>query len=144
MVDVVRRETALRQFPLVLLGKLKGRVLVNARRSASRDDPDDLRPAPNVLVSLKGGLKTTVTDPDGEFEFTSLPAGLYQVTIDRASLPQHWAVTSEMANPVRLRPGERIRGLELRVEEASRPSRRVTIRQSVLKAESEPENRDPD
>ena len=144
VVDVVRRQTALRQFPLVLLGKLKGRVLVNAKRSAIRDDSDDLRPAPNVLVSLTGGLKTTVTDPDGEFEFTSLPAGLYQVTIDRASLPQHWAVTSEMANPVRLRPGERILGLELRVEEASRPSRRVTIRQSVLKAESAPENRDPD
>ena len=102
------------------------------------------RQAPNILVSLNGGLKTTVTDTDGEFKFTSLPAGLYRVTIDRASLPQYWAVTSETESPVGLQPGERIFGVELRVAEMSRPSRRVTVRQAVLEAGSKQPSRYPD
>ena len=128
VVDVAKRETTVSQFPLVLLGRVRGRVLVADADSVDQSEP---RPARNILVTLNDGLKTTLTDEDGEFEFTSLPAGQYRVRIGTASLPNFWAVAAEPAEPVALEPGGRVSGIELRVETRRRPSRRVIIQQTV-------------
>ena len=128
VVDVARRETTVPHFPLVLLGKVRGRVLVADADTGDRSEP---RPARNILVSLNDGLKTTLTDEDGEFEFTSLPAGHYLVRIGKASLPSLWTVAVEPTEPVVLEPGGRVSGLDLRVETRSRPRRRVIVQQAV-------------
>ena len=92
-------------------------------------DRSEPRPARNILVTLNDGLKTTLTDEDGEFEFTSLPAGQYLVRIGTASLPSLWTVAVEPTEPVVLEPGGRVSGLDLRVETRPRPRRRVIVQQ---------------
>jgi hypothetical protein len=46
------------------------------------------RPAPDVVVTLRGEsiARTTVTDPQGRFEFTGLPRGAYEVSAEMPSL----------------------------------------------------------
>ena len=128
VIDVAKRDTAIQQFPLVLLGRMRGRVLVADADVGDRSEP---RPARNILVTLNDGLKTTMTDEDGEFEFTSLPAGWYRVRIETASLPNLWTVASGPIEQVVLEPGGRVSGLDLRVETRPRPSRRIILQQAV-------------
>ena len=127
VIDVAKRETTIPQFPLVLLGRVRGRVLVADAAVGGRAEP---RPARNILVTLNDGLKTTITDVDGEFEFTSLPAGWYRVGIETASLPNFWTVAAGPIEPVVLEPGGRVSGLDLRVQTRPRPSRRVILQQA--------------
>ncbi len=72
-----------------------------------------------------------MTDEDGEFEFTSLPAGWYRVRIETASLPNFWTVAAGPIEPVVLEPGGRVSGLDLLVQTRPRPSRRVILQQAV-------------
>jgi hypothetical protein len=132
-IDVGRRTTTHVEFALVQLGKLAGRVLVAqaAPPEAGSDASAQSGPVPanNVMVALNNGQKVTMTDADGEFEFTSLPAGPYRIRVERVSLPSEWTALSNEGQLVNLESGGVARDLELIVEIKPRPSRRILVDQ---------------
>jgi hypothetical protein len=126
-VDIEKRGTATSTFPLILLGKITGRVTTVDKSVATADGAVSAKePGARLRVLLNGGKKVTVTDSDGEFEFTSLPAGEYRVQLDEASLPQFWTVASTHVLPTTLLPGGKVSGLAF-VVDANPRARRVVL-----------------
>ncbi len=88
-------------------------------------------PEATILISLNHGTKIALTDSDGEFEFTSLPASEYTLQVQESSLPDYWAVTSTKEITVNLLPGGRVSRIEFVLEARPRPNRRIVIEQIV-------------
>ena len=127
VVEVARRESAVVSFPLVRLGKVAGRVDVIDRTTAPPTDggAPRVRPGTNLIIQLNGRSKVTMTDADGEFEFTGLPTGEYRLEIDPHSLPRFWTVSSEKQLLISLEPGEKVAGLRFVVDANPPELRRV-------------------
>ncbi|MEM1334015.1 MAG: SdrD B-like domain-containing protein, partial [Actinomycetota bacterium] len=81
-------------------GSISGRIVFDLDGG---DDDDATEPGvPGVTVTLVGpdGLRrTTTTDPNGEYEFTGLPAGDYVVTVDQDTLPDGVTFTFDTDAP---------------------------------------------
>ena len=129
-VSVTRKATVAVEFPLIQLGKLSGTVVIidrpdpNIRRVTDAPHTGE-RPGANIIILLNDTLKVTMTDADGEFEFTSIPAGEYRLRIDESSLPEFCEVLSEKVQTVSISPGGRVSDLEFVVGASPRPIRRI-------------------
>ena len=91
-------------------------------------------PAANVIVVLNERYKVTVTDADGEYEFTALPAGEYRVRIEPSSLPQLWTPASPEVHTVVLTPGARIADVDFSFNVNARAVRRTLSGSQTLPA----------
>ena len=135
-IDVAKRGTAVTSFPLVRLGKLRGRVLVfepsGGATLASAASRSTAVPGANLIVILDDRYKMTVTDADGEFEFTALPAGEYRVHIDSASVPALWTPASPAVQTIVLAPGAKISGVDFTFDAHPRAVRRTFTASTAL------------
>ena len=80
----------------------------------SGDPPRLDRPGASMAVRLtgdRGESRITMTDDDGDFEFTSVQAGAYQLFVDVESLPDYWSVLTDEPETITLNPGDRVEGL---------------------------------
>ena len=130
-VDVTKGETVVVPFPLLQLGKIRGAIVVADRTVEDvRDTAAPERAGANLAVRLtdsEGTTRTTISDEDGEFEFTSLPTSEYQLLVDDTSLPDHWTVLAENALTVTMTPGGRAENLQLAVAANPRAVRRINL-----------------
>ena len=128
-----KRGVARVDFPLVLLGKIRGRVLVvqqrpdgSGRPATTVGDPEPERPAAGILVQLDNA-RTTMTDVDGEFEFSGVVRGDHAVRVVAASLPASWRPAAEPTVIFSLEPGKRVDGVRLVIVDGSPAIRKVTF-----------------
>ena len=133
-VHVTRGDTVEVPFPLLQLGKIRGAIVVADRTVEEvQDTAAPKRAGANLAVRLtdnQGTTRTTISDEDGEFEFTSLPTNEYQLLVDDTSLPDHWTVLTEDALTVTMTPGGRAENLQLAVAANPRPVRRIELDQA--------------
>jgi hypothetical protein len=131
IVEVVKRHTATSSFPLVQLGRLRGRVVVRHWTGSAPVEPQSA-PGTNVILMLNDGLRLTMTDADGEFEFSGLPAGEYRVHIDTSSLPTLWTPVMPNLRTIALEPGAAVSGIEFIVDANPRAVRRTLATTQTL------------
>ena len=141
-VEVTKGSTVELPFALLQLGKIRGAIVVVDRTDEDEEDANIYeRLGANLAVRLTDGhgvSRVTMSDEDGEFEFTSLPANEYRLSVDATSLPDHWTVLSEEALTVSIKPGGRAQGLKLAVTVNPRPTRRIALSQRVVDLPSAP------
>ena len=141
-MEVTKGSTVELPFALLQLGKIRGAIVVVDRTDEDEEGANIYeRLGANLAVRLTDGhgvSRVTMSDEDGEFAFTSLPANEYQLSIDAASLPDHWAVLTEEALTVSMKPGGRTQGLQLAVTANPRPTRRIALGQRVVDLPSAP------
>ena len=68
-------------FGELLPGSIRGRVHADEHEDCDFDDPDILLAGVRIDLLDAGGnvIATTLTDENGEYEFTGLAPGIYQV-----------------------------------------------------------------
>ncbi|PYR50414.1 MAG: hypothetical protein DMF89_09645 [Acidobacteria bacterium] len=133
LVHVGKRTVTRVNFPLVLLGRIRGWAVVvevgpdDPRPAPTAADSAPERPAAGITVQLDADVRrTTITDADGEFEFSGVVRGNHAIRVVTESLPASWRA-SEPAINVSLGPGERVGGVRLVIMAGSPATRRVTF-----------------
>lgn len=107
--EVGLRQTVAIQFPLLMSGSFRGRVLIDANGNGQAD-PDD-EPLSDVLVYLEGTPINTFSDADGVFSFENLLPGSYKLRIDTSGLAEGTKLISPEVIAVEIASGGEVKDL---------------------------------
>ena len=96
------------------LGSIEGKVVL-----AKPTTPDD-NGVTNAYVVANPGDHAAITNTDGSYIIDDLPAGTYTVSVDPETLAQELGVVKEPVNPVELKPGAHVEGIDFEIGEKQR------------------------
>jgi cell division septation protein DedD len=135
---------------VIKLGKISGKILLRDAQGQGSAVPAGIsasdsmeRPVPNIRVCIKGNEKFTISDSDGDFEFTNISRGEYTISLDSSSLPAYSQVISDPEIALKLMPGKKIRDINFIVLISPRPSRRTLSIQQQMQPEKPDQESQP-
>ncbi len=102
-------------FPLEVMGSLRGTVYFDNNNNGQMDDSEE--GVPNVVLALNGYL--TTTDGDGKFRFANLASGTYM--LEPKVLPPETVTTRQEFLYVYIRPGADFEHYTLGIMKKERP-----------------------
>jgi peptidoglycan-associated lipoprotein len=103
-VEVALRQKIIVDFPLIVSGSLRGRVLSDVNGNGIADEGDV--GVADVLVYLRGTQVNGFTDADGVFAFENLAPGSYETVMDTANLPEGMSAVAAEAQQTEVRSGQ--------------------------------------
>ena len=105
-IEIEKGQTSTLNIPLQQVGTIKGKIFKDENDNGAKDKGEEGQPDIVIELKAQGESRRAFTNSKGNFEFTGLLPGTYQLALDPSTFPVRAEITTEKQAAVTLEQGE--------------------------------------